>query len=84
MNKIINFKKYDTDTAQKIASVSSGGSYTDFGYSEETLYRKMEEAAEADDRVSASVQHEFKIHLGKDQDRKERKDLEANRQKAKG
>ena len=40
MNKIINFKKYDTDTAQKIASVSSGGSYTDYGYSEETLYRK--------------------------------------------
>ena len=40
MKKIINYKKYDTDTAKEIASMSSGGSYTDFKHYEETLYRK--------------------------------------------
>ena len=40
MKKIINGRKYDTDTAQEIGHWSNSLSYTDFGYCEETLYRK--------------------------------------------
>ena len=40
MNKIINGKRYDTATATKVASASSGGSWGDFNHWEETLYRK--------------------------------------------
>lgn len=40
MRKIINGKKYDTDTAKEIGSRFSGESYRDFSYVEETLYRK--------------------------------------------
>lgn len=40
MKKIINRRKYDTDTATEIATYNNGKSYTDFGYIIESLYRK--------------------------------------------
>lgn len=40
MKKIINGKVYDTSTAEKSATASSGGSYRDFTYWREALYRK--------------------------------------------
>lgn len=40
MKKIINNKKYDTDTAREIASYSNGGGWQDFSHYAETLYRK--------------------------------------------
>ena len=40
MKKIINGKKYDTETAKEIASTSGGEGPRDFHYFEETLYRK--------------------------------------------
>jgi len=40
MKKVINRKRYDTDTAKKVAWWSTGGSMSDFRYSEEDLYRK--------------------------------------------
>lgn len=41
MKKIINGKKYDTETATEIASGGTDGlSMSDFRYYEETLYRK--------------------------------------------
>ncbi len=39
MRKIIDGKRYDTETAQRIASAESSCNPTDFGYWEETLYR---------------------------------------------
>lgn len=39
MKKIINGKKYDTDTAKKLASGGYGW-YSDLDYIEETLYKK--------------------------------------------
>lgn len=40
MKKIINGKSYDTATALKVAEWSNGLSYREFGWVEETLYRK--------------------------------------------
>lgn len=40
MKKVINGRRYDTDTAKALASASSSVSITDFHYWEETLYRK--------------------------------------------
>lgn len=40
MKKIINGKKYDTDTAASIAEASWGGGYSDFHWTSETLYKK--------------------------------------------
>ena len=40
MKKIINQKRYDTDTAQSIGSVDNGYPGNDFNYACETLYRK--------------------------------------------
>ena len=40
MKKIINGKKYDTETATKIGEYSNGYSTSDFHYIDETLYRK--------------------------------------------
>lgn len=40
MNKIIKGKKYNTDTAKKIAHIDNERSLTDFEFWEETLYRK--------------------------------------------
>ena len=40
MKKIINNKRYDTETARKIGEDSSGGSSSDFGFWNETLYCK--------------------------------------------
>jgi len=40
MNKIINGKKYDTDTATLIAEWSNNYSGSDFHYCQEELYRK--------------------------------------------
>lgn len=40
MKKIINGKKYDTDTAKLMATYSNGGSWRDFSHFEEGLYRK--------------------------------------------
>lgn len=40
MKKIINGKKYDTETAEKVGYYSDGRSWRDFGHFEETLYRK--------------------------------------------
>lgn len=39
MNKIINGKRYSTDSAKELARVDSGHSHTDFYFWEETLYR---------------------------------------------
>ena len=40
MKKIINGKKYDTDTAEIVATYSDGKGWRDFSHFEETLYRK--------------------------------------------
>ena len=40
MKKIINGKKYDTETATPVASFSNSGGWRDFAHYEETLYRK--------------------------------------------
>lgn len=40
MKKIINGKRYDTETAEEIGFWSTERSVTDFSYCEETLYRK--------------------------------------------
>ncbi|MGB5096457.1 MAG: hypothetical protein WBN82_00970 [Porticoccaceae bacterium] len=40
MRAIINGKKYDTDTAEHVASASYSGSRSDFQWWEEDLYRK--------------------------------------------
>jgi hypothetical protein len=40
MNKIINGKKYDTETAEECFSYWNGYHCTDLGYAVETLYRK--------------------------------------------
>lgn len=40
MKKIINGKKYDTDTAREMGHWDNGRLYSDFGYMEETLYLK--------------------------------------------
>ena len=40
MKKIINNKRYDTDTAERVASAFSRLARNDFGYWEEYLYRK--------------------------------------------
>lgn len=40
MKKIINGKKYDTETATKKASAYASCSMSDFGYWEEELYQK--------------------------------------------
>lgn len=40
MKKIINGKKYDTTTANRIGYYNNGYPYTDFRWCEETLYRK--------------------------------------------
>ena len=40
MKKIINGKKYDTDTAKEIGYWSNGYPHSDFNYCEETLYLK--------------------------------------------
>ena len=40
MKKIINGKKYDTETASEVGSWSNGGGWRDFSHFEETLYRK--------------------------------------------
>lgn len=40
MKKIINGKKYDTETASKAGSWSNGGGWRDFSHFEEILYRK--------------------------------------------
>ena len=41
MKKIINGKKYDTETAKLIGADSYGGSKSDFNYWEEALYKKV-------------------------------------------
>lgn len=40
MKKIINGKKYDTETAKEVGSWENGGSWRDFSHMEETLYLK--------------------------------------------
>lgn len=40
MKKIINGRRYDTDTAQKVAEWDCGRARNDFSYIEETLYQK--------------------------------------------
>lgn len=40
MKKIINGRRYDTDTAQKVAEWDCGRARNDFSYVEETLYQK--------------------------------------------
>ncbi len=40
MKKIINGKKYDTETAKEIGFYSNGGTWRDFNHVEETLYQK--------------------------------------------
>ena len=40
MNKIINGKVYNTDTARKIGTWSNGADRTDFSWVEESLYQK--------------------------------------------
>ena len=40
MKKIINGKKYDTETAKLVGSWSNNRSYRDFNYCEEHLYKK--------------------------------------------
>lgn len=40
MKKIINGKKYDTETAKKLGSWSNHCGYSDFNWCEETLYIK--------------------------------------------
>lgn len=40
MKKIINGKKYDTDTAQEMGSWCNGYAANDFSYDAQTLYKK--------------------------------------------
>lgn len=40
MKKIINGKKYDTETAKLLVSEGNGLGHRDFSYCEETLYQK--------------------------------------------
>lgn len=40
MKKIINGKKYDTETAKELYCASNGYTRRDFGFAEETLFRK--------------------------------------------
>ncbi len=40
MKKIINRKRYDTETAKEVALWSTGGSINDFEYAEECLHLK--------------------------------------------
>lgn len=40
MKKIIDGRRYDTETATLIGDYSNGGSWRDFGHVEESLYRK--------------------------------------------
>ena len=40
MKKIINGRSYDTNTARKVVTYSSPGSWRDFSHWEETLYQK--------------------------------------------
>ena len=40
MKKIINGRKYDSDTAKELGSYSNYGSWNDFNHFEETLYQK--------------------------------------------
>lgn len=40
MKRIINRKKYDTDTATEISSYNNGLCFTDFNFIIETLYKK--------------------------------------------
>jgi hypothetical protein len=40
MKKIINGKKYDTDTAKLVGSKSNGGGWRDFNHYEESMYLK--------------------------------------------
>ena len=40
MKKIINGRKYDTETAQELGHYSNYGSWNDFNHFEETLYQK--------------------------------------------
>jgi len=40
MKRIINGKKYDTETAKEVGYWSNGHSYSDFSYCCERLYRK--------------------------------------------
>lgn len=40
MKKIINGKRYDTDTAKKMAVWKNAGGWRDFDHIEETLYKK--------------------------------------------
>jgi len=40
MKKIINGRRYDTETARELASASSAVGRNDFGFWEETLFRK--------------------------------------------
>jgi hypothetical protein len=40
MKKIINGKKYDTDTAELVGEWDNGHYYTDFSWCSEALYRK--------------------------------------------
>ena len=40
MKKIINGKKYDTETAKQLGTYANYGSWRDFSHYEETLYRK--------------------------------------------
>lgn len=43
MKKIINGKKYDTDTAECVSCWSNGYGCGDFQYAEERLFRKKQE-----------------------------------------
>ena len=40
MNKIINGKRYNTDTAERVGEWDNGFNYNDFNYTGEELYRK--------------------------------------------
>lgn len=40
MKKILNGKRYNTETARKVADYSNGGGWRDFSHLEETLYCK--------------------------------------------
>lgn len=40
MRKIINGKKYDTETAKAVGTYANGGGWRDFTHYEETLYLK--------------------------------------------
>lgn len=40
MNKVINGRMYNTETAKEVASYSNGYNYNDFNYYSEELYKK--------------------------------------------